>query len=89
MILGGVLGFMFFLFELEAPDMGGVIFRCGRFAPENILEFVKHPFTHKTLWNRPLWAVNWIITTTIGVLFALVSGQLVRVSIAFMTILKK
>ena len=65
-VAGAGLGFAAFLVMLETSDMGNIIWRNGRFAPENVWGYIKHPFYSTTLWNPPLWVSNWLVTTGVG-----------------------
>ncbi len=73
MILGGsICGFVFFLYELESPSMGNVLFRINsdgikEFSLESLLEILYAPFRYSYFWtNYKFYSINWIITTFIG-----------------------
>ena len=73
-----VLGFAFFVYNLESPDMGNIIFRNGQFAPWNLVEYIVSPFKQDVLWYPQLWAANWIITTSVGGLVGLLLSILIH-----------
>jgi hypothetical protein len=72
MIIGFILGFIYFLFELESPNMGGVLFRPNSdgiivFSFESLINIMIAPFRYISFWtNYELYSINWIITTLIG-----------------------
>jgi hypothetical protein len=74
-ILGGLLGFIYFLYELESPSMGNIIFRVDSnnnkiISFESIFNIIQAPFKNSYFWtNTELLSVNWIITTFIGASF--------------------
>ena len=72
-----VLGFCFFVGNLESSDMGNIIFRNGHFAPWNVFQYVVSPFKQDVLWYPQLWAANWIITTGIGAAIGVFVSMLV------------
>lgn len=72
-----VFGFMFFVCNLESPDMGNIIFRNGQFAPWNVWEYIVSPFKQDVLWYPQLWAANWIITTSLGTVIGLLASIVV------------
>ena len=71
-IIGTIFGFIYFLFELESPSMGNVLFRINsdgikEFSLESLLEMLYAPFKHTYFWtNKSFYSVNWIITSFIG-----------------------
>ena len=71
-IIGGVLGYVYFLKDLESDSMGNIIFRNGQFRPSNIIHYMKSPFKERFLWKPNLWSSNWIITTIIGTICGLI-----------------
>jgi len=74
-IIGGLFGYIYFLYGLESSDMGNIIFRCGEFAPGNILAYMINPFYKPFLWYPYLWRSNWIITTLVGMGFGLLISK--------------
>ena len=78
-LLGGVCGFLYFLYKLEAPGMGGILFRVDsngiiKFSLDSLLGIIYAPFIHISFWtNMDLYSVNWLITTfTGGLLFYII-----------------
>ena len=76
-IFGCIIGFIYFLFELESPSMGGILFRPNsngntEFSFGSLMNMLIAPFRYMTFWTDVnLWSVNWIITIIIGcVLFS-------------------
>ncbi len=70
-ILGSIIGFVYFLFELESPSMGNVLFRLNsdgvkEFSFGSLVEFLYAPFIHSYFWTKPFFSVNWVITSFIG-----------------------
>ena len=72
-IIGGLIsGFIYFLYNLEAPGMGNILFRVNSdgnkvFSLESVLNIMAAPFNYIIFWtNIKLIPVNWIITTFIG-----------------------
>jgi hypothetical protein len=73
-IIGGIIGFIFFLYELESPSMGGILFRINsdgikEFSFGSLINMIIAPFKYMNFWTDiNLWSVNWIFTTGIGCL---------------------
>ena len=67
LIISGLFGYCYFLYNLESEGMGNIIIRCGKFAPSNILPYMTSPFYQSFLWYPSLWSTNWVITTSISV----------------------
>ncbi len=71
-LLGSIIGFIYFLYELESPSMGGVIFRPNsdgiiQISWDSILNILVAPFKYLHFWtNYELFSINWIIMTTLG-----------------------
>jgi hypothetical protein len=71
-IIGSIFGFIFFLFELESPSMGNILFRLNdkgvkEFSVGSLVEMLRAPFIHTYFWtNKSLYSVNWIITSFVG-----------------------
>ncbi len=71
-LTGCTAGFGVFLYNLEAPGMGGILFRPDEhnamvFSKESLVEMLKSPFTRSAFWSKPtLWPVNWVFTTVLG-----------------------
>ncbi len=71
-IIGSIIGFIYFLYELESPSMGNILFRINsdgkkEFSFDSLVEMCYAPFTHTYFWtNKSLYSVNWIITSFIG-----------------------
>ncbi len=71
-IIGCILGFVYFLFELESPSMGGVLFRPNgdgimEISFGSLWNILLAPFKYKTFWtNYELFSINWIIMVAIG-----------------------
>jgi hypothetical protein len=71
-IIGGLLGFIYFLFELESPDMGNILFRINdsgykEFSLGSLFNMLIAPFKYISFWtNYELLSINWLITVTIG-----------------------
>ncbi len=69
---GLLSGFIYFLFELESPSMGGVIFRPNSdgikvISWESIKSVMIAPFKYINFWtNYELYSINWIIMILIG-----------------------
>ena len=69
---GAICGFIYFLYKLEAPGMGNVLFRIDStgnkvFSPDSLLNIIIAPFKYIAFWtNYELYSINWIITTLIG-----------------------
>ena len=79
-IIGSILGFMYFLYELESPSMGGVIFRSNSEGVKEISwgsigDILLAPFRYLNFWtNYELYTINWIIMTLVGGLIGRVIG---------------
>jgi len=71
-LFGAIIGFTYFLYKLEAPDMGNILFRVDStgskvFSFESLLSIMEAPFKYIIFWtNTDLYSINWIITTFIG-----------------------
>ncbi len=71
-IIGCILGFVYFLFELESPSMGHILFRLNakgikEFSFGSLVEMLRAPFIHTYFWtNTNFYSVNWIITSFVG-----------------------
>jgi hypothetical protein len=71
-ILGSIIGFIYFLYELESPSMGNILFRFNsdgikELSLDSLLEMCYAPFRHSYFWtNKSFYSVNWIITSFIG-----------------------
>ena len=82
MIIGGIIGFIFFLFELESPSMGHILFRVNsdgikEFSIGSLVNMILAPFKYINFWTDiNLWSVNWIMTTFIGSFIEFVSYQI-------------
>ena len=82
MIFGGIIGFIFFLFELESPTMGGILFRVNsdgvkEFSTGSLVNMILAPLKYINFWTDfNLWSVNWIITTFIGGFIEFVSYRI-------------
>ncbi len=69
LIICAIFGYSYFLYELESPDMGNVLFRTNsdgvkEFSFASLIEIMKAPFIHKQFWTqKELLHVNWIFTT--------------------------
>ena len=75
-LFGGIIGFSYFLYKLEAPGMGNILFRVNsdgikEFSLESLLNIMKAPFKYSNFWlDFNLYPVNWIITTIVGMSLA-------------------
>ncbi len=75
MIFGAIIGFIFFLYELESPSMGHILFRVNsdgvkEFSFGSLINMIYAPFRYFNFWTDiNLWSVNWILTIGIGCLF--------------------
>lgn len=75
-ILGCIIGFFYFLYKLESPGMGNVLFRTNSngfkvFSFDSLINIILAPFRYIFFWtNTDLYPVNWLITTFIGGLIA-------------------
>ena len=73
LIIGGIIGFIIFLIELESPDLGNIIFRIDATGKKSIsyssiFEMMKSPFIYSQFWtNNNFWKANWIITSLTGI----------------------
>ena len=82
-LIGGLIGFTVFMFELESDDMGGIIFRTdssGRkvFSPDSILEIMKAPFKFTQFWtHHQLLKVNWIFMSILGMTIAKIYDKMI------------
>lgn len=82
-IIGGLIGFTMFAFELESDDMGGIIFRTDSsgkkvLSPESILEMLKAPFKFSQFWtNKDLRKVNWIFMSMTGMIIAKIYDKMI------------
>jgi hypothetical protein len=71
-LFGGILGFIFFLYKLESPGMGNVLFRINssgnkEFSFDSLVNIIIAPFKYSHFWtNVDLYSINWIITTFVG-----------------------
>lgn len=71
-IIGCILGFIYFLYELESPSMGGVLFRPNsdgimELSLGSLWNILLAPFNYITFWtNYELYSINWIIMVLIG-----------------------
>ena len=69
---GCTIGFCTFLYNLEAPGMGNVLFRPDSnnirgFSKEGLIDMLIRPFTMSPFWTAPiLWPVNWVVMTVLG-----------------------
>ena len=82
-IIGGIIGFTVYVFELESDDMGGIIFRTnseGRkvLSPDSILEMLKAPFKFSQFWtNKDLLKVNWVFMSVLGIVLAKIYDKMI------------
>lgn len=67
-VVGGIIGYVSFVFYLESSEMGNIIIRDDTIVPSNVLRYMKSPFVESYLWYPALWRANWLITTGIGML---------------------
>lgn len=72
-LIGSMIGFAYFVSNLESNDMGNVLFRndCDNnivFRFDNLLYYMDNAMSNWFLWHPKLWNCNWIITTTTGML---------------------
>ena len=71
-IIGSIIGFIFFLFELESPSMGHILFRLNdkgfkEFSFGSLVNMIVAPFKYLNFWTDfNLWSINWILTTLVG-----------------------
>jgi len=70
-LFGGLIGFIYFLYKLESPGMGNIIFRINssgykEFSFDSLMGMLAAPFKYSNFWTRDLYDLNWIITTSIG-----------------------
>ena len=71
-VIGSMIGFIYFLFELESPSMGNILFRLNdkgfkEFSFGSLLNILEGPFKYGYFWtNYNFYSVNWIITSFIG-----------------------
>ena len=71
-VIGSIIGFIYFLFELESPSMGHILFRVNsdgikEFSMGSLVNMIIAPLKYLNFWTDiNLWSVNWIITTFIG-----------------------
>jgi len=71
-IFGGIIGFIFFLYELESPSMGQILFRVNsdgikEFSFGSLVNMITAPLKYINFWTDiNLWSINWIITTFVG-----------------------
>jgi hypothetical protein len=76
-IIGFIIGFIYFLYELETPSMGGIIFRLNSHGNKyisfgSLYNILIAPFKYIYFWtNIELLSINWIITSIIGILIIL------------------
>ena len=66
-IIGGLLGFIYFIIYLESRKMGGIWYRNGKFTPYNVIMYMKSPFYNYFLWHPILLRANWIFMTSLGI----------------------
>ena len=84
-MFGGLIGFIYFLYELESPSMGNILFRINSnnnkvFSFSNLLNMIIAPFKYIHFWfNIDLLSVNWIITTLIGQIFGYIIYKIITV----------
>ena len=73
-LIGALIGFIFYLIELESPDLGNIVFRTDSsgnkvFSPESILNMMSAPFRFYRFWtDYKLIKTNWIVLCGIGFL---------------------
>ena len=71
-IIGGISGFLYFLYKLESPGMGNILFRVNsngikEFSFDSMMNMIYAPFYYISFWTKlDLYPINWIITTFIG-----------------------
>jgi hypothetical protein len=82
-VIGGIIGFTIFLFELESPSMGGIIFRMNSdgvkvFSPDSLFEIMKAPFKFIHFWTTlDLLRCNWIFLIMIGIMSGIIVKNLI------------
>jgi len=59
--VGGLLGFIIFIYDLESKGMGNIVIRNGKFSPASIWQYIKSPFNQSYLWQPKLLRHNWIV----------------------------
>ncbi len=73
-LIGVIIGFIFYLIELESPDLGNIVFRTDStgkkvFSPESILNIMSAPFRFSKFWtDYKLIRINWVVLCGIGCL---------------------
>lgn len=72
----GIFGFIIFILLLEAPGMGNVWWRNGKFNLGGILIFLASPFYQSFLWHPTLWMHNWLIVVGASILIGLLISYL-------------
>lgn len=70
-LLGVIFGFIYFLYELESPSMGNILFRTNSDGYKEIsfgslFEMICAPFKYSYFWTKNFYSINWIITSIIG-----------------------
>ena len=71
-LCGGITGFVYFLYKLESPGMGNILFRANSdgikvFSLDSLLSMIAAPFQYIYFWtNSNLYSVNWVLTTFVG-----------------------
>jgi hypothetical protein len=82
-LFGGLIGFIYFLYKLESPDMGNILFRVDStgnkvFSFDNLINIITAPFRYIHFWTKfELYPINWIITTFIGYIISYVISYII------------
>ena len=82
-ILGGIIGFSYFIYQLESDDIGNIIFRTNsdgikELSIFSILNVMIAPFQYKQFWtDYKLIKTNWIILVNIGIINAIIIDKFI------------
>lgn len=80
--IGGIIGFILFVINLESDDMGNILFRTNNdnkveFRFDNLVHYMANVFYRWFLWHPTLWGCNWIIMTGTGILIGFLIEKLI------------
>ena len=73
-LIGGLIGFLFFVYSLEATGMRHVLFRNNKISLTGLIKFIHTPFHKSFMWKYDYWRYNWFVMTLIGIMIGLMIG---------------
>jgi hypothetical protein len=81
-LIGGIIGFVLFIKNLEGDDMGNILFRLNsdnkpEFRLDNLVSYMGNVFHKWFLWHPELWNCNWLVMAGTGAFAGFVLEKLI------------